>query len=105
MDFSMPRIKGVAQNLSAINGRSGIFYFELDQDVDARWENLFSDYLSVYKSTIFSLFSPSVVKNRFIMVHADLDGPMGIENVQLSLQAMGMGKLRKLPLYNDGCSL
>ncbi|WP_419963825.1 hypothetical protein [Pantoea vagans] len=88
MDFSVPKIKGIAQNLSLINDKSGVFYFELDKEVDVRWENLFSGYISLYKPPIFSLFSPTIIGSRFIRVHADLDGVMGIENVLLHLQAM-----------------
>ena len=84
MDFSVP----IAQYLSLINDKSGVFYFELDKEVDVRWENLFSGYISLYKPPIFSLFSPTIIGSRFIRVHADLDGVMGIENVLLHLQAM-----------------
>ncbi|MGK3141910.1 hypothetical protein [Pantoea sp. C2G6] len=84
----MPKIKGMAHNLCANSRRSGVFYFELDKEVDARWENLFSDYISAYKPAIFSLFSPAIVKRRYIRVHAEQEGVMGIENVLISLQAM-----------------
>jgi len=88
MNSSKPKIIGVNHSLCEVNGSSGVFYFELNQQVSSGWERAFFKYLTTYKPIVFSLYSPSIVSGKLIRAHADFDGAWGIENVLHILQAM-----------------
>ena len=107
MNSSTTKIIGINQNLSEICDNKGIFYIDLSQTVNASWQNVFHEYITTYKPAVFSLHRPIIIEDKLLRVHAELDGPWGIENVFLHLQCIvkyANSKCKKTMLMDDKAS-
>lgn len=81
MNNSNVKISGLNEKLSHYGPEEGIFCFELSQNVSPLWEHKFQSYISTYRPIVFSLYRPEIVDGKFIKVHAELEGPRGVESV------------------------